>query len=161
MAVQYHFQKADDGPAGLLNCDRKKKVRKLNFVIARLAILKMDVSTELWRLRIGCYTIPRKCKIRLKTLKQVPMNLVICLILFYLLVAEGIESNPEAQTGSTRGNSSPRGGPRGRGRNGRGSGPRIQQDPSDDAFVDTSVRNPPGLSNRVDPPYILRRTFRS
>ena len=38
---------------------QKKKVRKLNFVIVRLAILMMGVSTELWRFRFGCFTIPR------------------------------------------------------------------------------------------------------
>ena len=81
------------------------------------------VTTELWRLHIGCFTMPRKCKFQLRTLKQVPMNLVIRLVLFCLLVAEGIESNHWPQTGSTRANSSPRGGQRDRGRgcNGRGS----------------------------------------
>ena len=92
----------------------------LNFVIARLSILIIGVPTELWRLRIGCFTMPRKCKIQHRTLKQEPMNLVIRLVLFYLLVTEGIESNPGPQTGSTRGNSSPRG--CGRVCNGRGSG---------------------------------------
>ena len=37
----------------------KEKVRKLNFVIAWLAIPIMGVSTKLLRLRIGCFTIPR------------------------------------------------------------------------------------------------------
>ena len=32
------------------------------------------------------------------------MNLVIRLVLFHLLIEEGIESNPGPQTGSTRGN---------------------------------------------------------
>ena len=41
---------------------RKKKVRKPNFVIARLPILIMGVSTELWPLRTGCFTMPRTCK---------------------------------------------------------------------------------------------------
>ena len=31
----------------------------------------------------------------------------------------------------------------------------------DDAFVDTSVRDPAGLSNRVDPPFTLRQASRS
>ena len=65
----------------------------------------------------------RKCKSQLRTLKQVPINFVIRLVLhvFYLLVAEGIESNPGPQTGSTSDNSSPRGGQTGHGYNGRGS----------------------------------------
>ena len=65
--------------------------------------------------------MPRKCKSQLRTLKQVPINFVIRLVLFYLLVAEGIESNPGPQTGSTSDISSPRGGQTGHGYNGRGS----------------------------------------
>ena len=104
-----------------------------------------------------------KCKIQLRTLKQVSMKLVIRLVLFYLLVVEGIESNPGPQTGSTLGNSSPRGGPSGRGSgcNGRGSIRGSQQDPIDDAFGYTLVRDPTGLSNRVDPLYTIRRASRS
>ena len=58
---------------------------------------------------------------------------------------------------------STRGGPRGRGGgyNGRGSRSGSRQDPIDDVFADTSVRDPAGLSNRVDPPYTLRRASRS
>ena len=65
------------------------------------------------------------------------MNLVIRLVLFCMLVAEGIESNHWPQTGSTRANSSPRGGQRdlGRGCNGCGS----RQDHIGDAFADTSA----------------------
>ena len=120
-------------------------------------------SNELWRLRIGCFTMTSKCKIQLRTLKQVPMNLVIRLVLFYLLVAEGIESDPGPQTGSTLGNSSPRGGPSGRGSgcNGLGSNPGSQQDLIDDAFANISVRDPTGLSNRVDPLYTIHRASRS
>ena len=73
----------------------------------------------------------RKCKIQLKTLKPITMNLSIILI----------ESNPEPQSGSTRGNSYPRGGPRGHGGgcNGRGGGCGSRQHPIDDAFADTSA----------------------
>ena len=53
------------------------------------------------------------------------MNLIIRLVLVYLLVAETIESNPGPQTGSNRGNSSLRGGPRGRGCNVPGSGVEV------------------------------------
>ena len=75
----------------------------------------------------------------------------------------GNKPNPMPQTGSTHGNSSLRGGPRGRGHgcNSRGSGRGSQQYPIDDAFADTSVRDHAGLSIRVDPPYALRRTSRS
>ena len=75
----------------------------------------------------------------------------------------GIESNPGPQTGSTRGNSPPRGGPKGRGCGcyGRGIGSESRQDPIDYAFAGTSVRDPAGLSNQVDPPYTLRRASRS
>ena len=71
--------------------------------------------------------MPRKCKIQLRTLKLVPMNLRQSFGIIYLLVVEGIESNPGSKTGSTQGYRSPRGGWRGRGGgcNGRGS----QQDP--------------------------------
>ena len=73
--------------------------------------------------------------------------------------------NPGHQTGSTRDNSLPRGGPRGRspgrGCHGRGSGRGSRQDPFGDALADTSVRDPAGLSHRVDPPYTLRRASRS
>ena len=56
-----------------------------------------------------------------------------------------------------------RGGLRGRGCgcNGRGSGHGSRQDPIDDAFVDTSVRDSAGLIKRIDPPYTLRRASRS
>ena len=80
------------------------------------------------------------------------MNLVICLILFYLLIAKVIESNPVPQIGSPRGNSSSRGDTRGRGCNGHGSGRGCRQDPFYDAFADTSACDPGGLRNRVDCP---------
>ena len=57
-------------------------------------------------------------------------------VLFNLPVAEGIETSPGPQTGSTRGNSSPRGSPRGHGCNGCRSGCGDRQDPIDDAFAD-------------------------
>ena len=75
-----------------------------------------------------------------------PQDLVIGLVLFYLLVVEGIESNPRPQTGSTHGNSYPRGGQRGRGCDGCGSGRGSRQDPIDDASAKTSVRDPAGLT---------------
>ena len=67
--------------------------------------------------------------------------------LFCPLLAEGIESYPGPQTGSTRGNSSLGGSQRGRGCscNGRGSGRGSGQDPIKDAFVESSVCEPAGL----------------
>ena len=87
------------------------------------------------------------------------MNLVIRLVLFNLLVAEGIESNLGPQTGSTHGNSSPRAGTRGCGPGCYGRGSR--QYPFDDTFADTYVHDPAGVSNRGDPPYNLCRASRS
>ena len=82
------------------------------------------------------------------------MNLVIRLVFFYLLDAEGEPSNwiygivlreagrevvvalaVDVSWKSTRSYS--------------------------DAFADTSVRDSAGLSNRVDPPYTLRRAYRT
>ena len=116
----------------------------------------MGDSTRFWSLRIGCFTMPRKCKLKLKALKPVPINLYIRLVLIYLLVAEG-----GPQTGSTQGNSSLRGSPRGHGCNGRRSGHGNQQDTIDDAFADTSVCDDADLSNRVDLPYTLGQASRS
>ena len=91
------------------------------------------------------------------------MKLVIRLVLFYLLVAEGIESNPGPHSGSTLGNSSLRGGPSGRGSgcNGHGSNRGSRQDLINVAFANTSVRDPTGLSNQVDPLYTIHRASRS
>lgn len=48
--------------------------------------------------------MPRKCKTHLKTLKPVTMSLAIRLVLFYLLVVEGVESNPGSPGPSRRSN---------------------------------------------------------
>ena len=125
----------------------------LNFVIARLAILIMGVSTELWHLRIGCFSMPRSARSNLEVSKGAKNSETSTneprhsLSIIYLLVAEGIEYNPGTQTGSTRGGISLRGGPKvhGDGRNCRGSGRGSRQDPIDD-FGDTSVYDPAGLS---------------
>ena len=108
----------------------------------------MGVSIELWRMRTGCFVMPRKCKDHLKTLKPVSMSLAVRLILFYILVAEGIESNPGPGSRS-RGPQSPRG----RGRGGRGGRGR----PTVDIFAEPPVSGLSSQSNRVDPPYSLRR----
>ena len=54
----------------------------------------MVVSMELWRARIGYFVKPRKCRTIVETVKPVFVSLAIRLALFYLLIAEGIESNP-------------------------------------------------------------------
>ena len=86
----------------------------------------MGVSLELSRARIGCFVMPRKCRTRVETVKPVFVSLAFRLALFYLLIAEGIESNPGPNSrtidaGSEQG-LSPRG--RGRGRGARGNGGR-------------------------------------
>ena len=53
----------------------------------------MGISLELWHARIGCFVMPRKCRTRVETLKPVFVCLAIRIVLFYLLVAEGVESN--------------------------------------------------------------------
>ena len=127
----------------LNNYARRKKVRKLNFVIARFAILIMDVSTELWHIRIGCFNMPRSAKSNLEVSKGAknfetstnePRH---SFSIIYLLVAEGIEYIPGPQTGCTRGDISPRGGLRvhGRGCNCCGSGRGSRQDPIDDVGI--------------------------
>ena len=42
-------------------CALPYKKRK-TYRSSALTILIMGVSTELWRLHIGCFTMPRKCK---------------------------------------------------------------------------------------------------
>ena len=125
------------------------------------------VSVELWRIRIGCFVMPKKCKTHLKTLKPVTMSLAIRLVLFYLLVVEGVESNPgppgpsrRSNTAGARGNRSPRG------RGGRGGrrdsvntgGPRWGD--TNDIFAAPSVETSTSQMNSGDPPYSLRRTSR-
>ena len=61
----------------------------------------MGVSLELWRARIGCFVMPRKCRTRVETVKPVFVSLAIRLALFYLLIAEGIESNPGPSSRTT------------------------------------------------------------
>ena len=85
----------------------------------------------------------------MNTLKPVSMSLAIRLVLFYLLIAEGIESNPRPGSGS-----GPRGArsPRGRGQGGRGS--RRRDAP--DIFAETPVGGMSGHNIRNNPPYSLR-----
>lgn len=73
----------------------------------------MGISVEQWRVKIGTFCQPNKCKTKLKTLELRYVSLCIRVILFYLLVAEGIETNagpPWRPTGrGSRGNRSNRG----------------------------------------------------
>ncbi|XP_053388271.1 uncharacterized protein LOC128551438 [Mercenaria mercenaria] len=54
----------------------------------------MGISTEVWRARIGSFSQPNKCKNRLDTLKLGNISLCIGICLFFLLVAQCVESNP-------------------------------------------------------------------
>lgn len=125
----------------------------------------MGVSVEQWRIRIGSFMMPRKCKIQVKTLKLKYVSLSIRILLFYLLLAEGVEANPGPQTRGNPGRSGGvpqrgRGGqsPRGRGRGARrGRGSRDWDQPVDIfADVDRNSRD-----NRGSQRYDLRRPSRS
>lgn len=123
------------------------------------------VSVELWCIRIRCFVMPRKCKTHLKTLKPVTMSLVIRLVLFYLLVVEGVESNPgppsrRSNTGGARGNRSPRGrgGQGGRGGSVNTGGSRWGD--TNDIFAAPSVETSTSQVNSGEPPYSLRRNSR-
>ena len=103
----------------------------------------MGVSVEQWHIRIGSFMMPRKCKIQLKTLKLKYVSLSIRILLFYMLLAEGVEANPGPQT---RGNPGCSGGlpqrgrggqsPRGRGRGARGGRGSRDWDQPVDIFAD-------------------------
>ncbi|MEW8546813.1 MAG: hypothetical protein AB2693_25140 [Candidatus Thiodiazotropha sp.] len=54
----------------------------------------MGITLEQWRAVIGCFSQPVKSVSRLKTLKMKYVSLSVRVLLFYLLVVEGIESNP-------------------------------------------------------------------
>ena len=129
----------------------------------------MGVSLELWRARIGCFVMPRKCRTRVETVKPVFVSLAIRLALFYLLIAEGIESNPgphsrTTDAGSEQG-SSPRGRGRGRGARGNGGrggrGSRRGRGETVDIFANAAVGGIPGQEAQPEPPYSLRRSSRS
>ena len=89
----------------------------------------MGDTLQQWRARVGCFAQPVKSKTHLQTLciNKNSIGIAIRILLFFLLVVQGIESNPGpgSQTGSTgsdvRGRGSGRGSSRGSGR-GRGNG---------------------------------------
>lgn len=125
----------------------------------------MGDSVEQWRMRIGSFMMPRKCKIQLQTLKLKYVSLSIRILLFYLLLAEGVEANPGPQTRGNPGRSGgspPRGrggqSPRGRGRGARGGRGSRDWDQPVDIFADGD-RN--GRDNRGSQRYDLRRPSRS
>ena len=130
----------------------------------------MGISLELWRAQIGCFVMPRKCRTRVETLKPVFVSLAIRIVLFYLLVAERVESNPgpnsqPTDAGSERGNCPRgRGGDRGggRSRNGRGGrGGRRARGDTVDIFADGATRGVPGPAQHSEPRYSLRHLSRS
>ena len=87
--------------------------------------------------------MPRKCRTHLETLKPVSVSLAIRLVLFYLLVAEGIESNPGPYSQTTDAGSE-RGSPRGRGGRGRGGrggrgGSRRNRGETTDIFANVAL----------------------
>ena len=63
----------------------------------------MSISTSQWRVKIGAFSQPVKTKTHIKTLKTKYVSLAIQIALFYMLVVQGIESNPGPVTGSGRG----------------------------------------------------------
>ena len=75
----------------------------------------MGIDISQWRARIGCFTQPLKIKLHIQTIKVKNVSFVIRLLLFLLLVVQGIEMNPGPGPGpnDARG----RGQPRGRGSN--------------------------------------------
>ena len=86
----------------------------------------MGVSIEQWRCRIGTFEQPVKCKVALPTLRLKYVSLSIRVMLFFMLLSQGIEANPgPPPTSSVTYDRGGRGGGRGRGAGpgaGRGSG---------------------------------------
>ena len=54
----------------------------------------MGISIELWRMSVGSFVMALKCKTRLKTLRLKYVSLTIRILLFFFLLAEGLEANP-------------------------------------------------------------------
>ena len=112
--------------------------------------------------------MPRKCKIQLKTLKLKYVSLSIRILLFYLLLAEGVEANPGPQTRGNPGRSGDlpqrgRGGqsPRGHGRGARGDRGSRDWDQLVDIFADVDRKSRDNRDNKGSLRYDLRRPSRS
>lgn len=99
----------------------------LSIVVDRVAgETEMGINIEQWRCRIGTFSQPIRCKVATPTLKLKYVSLSIRILLFFMLVVEGVEANPgPGSTSSERGERassihSDRG--RGRGRGGAAGG---------------------------------------
>ena len=100
----------------------------------------MGVDIDTWRRRIWGFSQPCKQVTLLKTLKTKYISLCIRVCLFYLLIAQGVESNPGPGTGA---------GPQaGAGRSGSGSGQRNTNAPNSRLYDNTSSSRGRGSSDR-------------
>lgn len=79
----------------------------------------MGIDSDQWRARIGCFSQPVKKVVHIQTLKIKHVSFALRLVLFLLLVVQGIESNPGPRSG--------RNGTRGRGSN-RGRGYNVPEE---------------------------------
>ena len=96
--------------------------------------MKMGVTIEVWRQRIGTFSQPVRCKSAFNTLQLKSKYISLCIrtVLFLMLVVQGVESNPGPPPGSINysehiadhinSQSYGRGGSRGRGAEGTGRG---------------------------------------
>ena len=64
------------------------------FRLANTAKATMGIEIELWRARIGSFSQPIKCKTLLSVLRVKSVSLCIRILLFLLLVVNGVETNP-------------------------------------------------------------------
>ena len=106
----------------------------------------MGVSIEMWRCRIGCFSMPVKLKSALQVLvvSRSTVSLSIRLTLFLLLAMHGVEQNPgpRSRGGNTRGVDGRGGRTRGQGR----GTPIVQNEP--DLFSQQSDAPPSRRSTR-------------
>ncbi|KAH3747203.1 hypothetical protein DPMN_181624 [Dreissena polymorpha] len=54
----------------------------------------MGISVQQWRAKIGTFSQPVKCKQTFQKLKPMGLSLAIKAVIFYLLLAQCVESNP-------------------------------------------------------------------
>ena len=87
--------------------------------------ISMGIDVDTWRRRIGSFSQPYKGKFPLRTLKMKSLSLCIRVCLFFLLVMQGVETNPGPGTGpGGLGSGSGSGSGSGPGRSGSSSGQR-------------------------------------